>query len=202
MGPAESQNTVLYGGPNSPFARMARVVGLEQGIDFVYRDIDVYNADFLDRSNPLRQIPTLIVGDSRAVFDSRTIFSFFDHLSNRPPLISPTDFDQATRVSLYLGLAEACLNYRMEIIRPEGERSERVIEKQKIRMQRCFDHIASGCDDTIHGDLRLEQIVLACALEYVEYRYSSDWREDFPKLNAFANQFGSRESMAVSQPHG
>ena len=64
---------ILYNGPTSPFGRTARVVSLELEIPVEERIIDVYAATFLDPLNPLRQIPTLVLDDGRAIYDSREI---------------------------------------------------------------------------------------------------------------------------------
>ena len=191
---------VLYGGPTSPFARMARVLGEELEVPFRYEVIDVYNAEFLDRFNPLRLIPTLVLDGETAIFDSRTIFSYFDRVSTKPSILPETDDAHSTRVSLLLGVTEACLHYRMEIIRPNGERSEPVIAKQIARINRCLDHLESIADEITNGPLRLEKIVAGCALEYIDYRYNTSWRTRCPRLDAWAKEFSRRTSMQNSRP--
>ena len=83
---------VLFTGPTSPFARMAQVVGTELGIAFESRTIDVYSAEFLDELNPLRQIPTLVIDGKTAIFDSRTIFAYFDAISGKSSFLPGDDF--------------------------------------------------------------------------------------------------------------
>lgn len=199
-GPGGPGDLVLYGGPTSPFARMARVLGEELGLAFRYEVIDVYTAEFLDRFNPLRQIPTLVVNGERAVFDSRTIFDAIARWSGREDVLPGADGAQATRVALMLGTTEACLQYRMEIIRPDGERSQRVIDKLMARMGRCLDHLESDAQHIAEGPLRLEQVVAACTLEYVDFRYSRSWRDRCPRLDAWSRAFARRDSMLASRP--
>jgi len=197
---AGATELVLYGGPTSPFARMARVLGKELGVSFRYEVIDVYNAEFLDRFNPLRQIPTLVVDNNLAIFDSRTIFDVFGRLSGREDVLPGTDHAHASRVALLLGATEACLQYRMEIIRPEGNRSEKAAEKLLARLNRCLNHLESFAERIVDGPFRLEQVVAACALEYTDYRYSRAWRERCPRLDAWSNVFALRDSMIASRP--
>jgi len=194
------KSLVLYNGPTSPFARMTFVVGTELGIEFEDQAIDVYNAEFLDRHNPLRQIPTLIIDGETAVFDSRSIFAYFDAISDKPSILPGNDFEQATRISLFLSLTDACLQYRMTIVLPENERSDASIEKLKVRMNRTLNFLEKNSEKTTTGDLRLEQIVAACALEYIDYRYSSEWRDMCPKLDGWVTQFSKRASMVNSRP--
>lgn len=191
---------VLYNGPTSPFARMTHVVGTELGVDFKDQIIDVYNAEFLDELNPLRQIPTLVVNDETAIFDSRSIFAYFDAISKKPSILPGDDFEQATRISLFLGLTEACLQYRMASVLPDKERSETSIQKLLVRINRTLDYIERNAEKTTSGNLRLEQMVAACALEYIDYRYSNAWRDRCPKLDAWVTQFSARASMINSRP--
>lgn len=193
---------VLYGGPTSPFARMAKVLGEELGVVFRAETIDVYNAEFLDHFNPLRQIPTLVINGESAVFDSRTIFAYFDQISDQPSVLPNTDIKHATRVSLLLGMTEACLQYRMESILPDGERSGMVIEKLLARLNRCLDHLETIADQIMGGPLRLEHVVAACTLEYIDYRYSNKWRKRCPKMDAWSRTYSLRDSMLNSRPKG
>ncbi len=180
---------------------MAKVVGQEQGIDFINTVVDVYNAEFLDQWNPLRQIPTLIVDDSYTIFDSRNIFAFFDELSDKPSIMPGSDMAHATRVSLLLGLTEVGLQRRMEIVRPEEDQSQSILEKLAVKINRSIDHIESEAEEITGGDLRLEQIVAACALEYTDYRFNDEWRNRCPKLNAWVSEFSERTFMVESRPN-
>ena len=54
---------ILYNGPNSPFGRKTKVTALVQEIKLEEKIIDVYKANFLDKYNPIRKIPTLVIND-------------------------------------------------------------------------------------------------------------------------------------------
>lgn len=190
---------ILYGGATSPFARMAKLYGDLLGVDYTYEPIDIYNAEFIDQHNPLRQIPTLLIGDE-AIYDSRTIFNYFAHCVGRD--IDQTDFQQQTRISLALGMTDACLQYRMESMLPDGQRSDAKIEKLKQRIDRCVEKLDVFSDKNTAGEIDLEQIVLACALEYLDFRYSRAWRDNCTKLDAWMALFSEREDMQQSRPVG
>ena len=199
---SDSTTRVLYGGPNSPYARMARVVGEELGVDFEYRIVDVYSAEFLDAHNPLRQIPTLIENERTAVYDSRTIFVHFALCAGRPEFVHLHDIEQTTRTALALGLTDVCLGYRMESIRPDGERSDAVLGKLAGKLERGLRHMDGLTASIAAGPLRLEQVVVGCMLEYVDYRYGREWRAECPGLADWLAAFGARETMQASQPYG
>jgi len=190
----------LMNGPTSPFGRTAKVAALELDIALEERIIDVYTADFLDRWNPLRQIPTLIVNGESAIYDSRNICAFFDALSARPTIFPLDDWPHLTRVALANGIMEAGLQRRMEVMRPAEERSQSVIDKMEARIGRCLDHLERLAATISRGPLRMDQIAAACALEYTDYRFSGAWRARCPELARWLADFSRRPAMVESRP--
>ena len=61
------EQIILYNGPNSPFGRKTKVTSLVQEINLEEKIINVYEADFLDKRNPIRKIPTLVVNDQEGI---------------------------------------------------------------------------------------------------------------------------------------
>lgn len=192
---------ILFNGPTSPFGRMTHVVALELGIPVEEKVIDVYGADFLDAHNPLRQIPTLLLESGQAIYDSRVICAYFDSISGRPSLYPPAGrWDSEVRTALAIGLMEAGLHRRLEMVRPDGERSFGVIAKLESRMDRSIDKMETMADEIGAGGLRMDQIATACALEYTDFRRGPDWRRRCPRLVAWLDGFSQRGSMAQTRP--
>ena len=73
---------ILYNGPNSPFGRKTKVTSLVQEIHLEEKIINVYEADFLDKHNPIRKIPTLVVNDL-TIMDSDNICLYLDSISKK-----------------------------------------------------------------------------------------------------------------------
>ena len=71
---------ILYNGPNSPFGRKTKVTALAQEVNLEEKIINVYEADFIDKHNPLRKIPTLIV-DDLTITDSDNICLYFESIT-------------------------------------------------------------------------------------------------------------------------
>jgi glutathione S-transferase len=192
---------ILYNGPTSPFGRVARVVSLELQIPLEERIIDVYSATFLDSLNPLRQIPTLALDDGQAIYDSRVICAYFDSISGQPTLYPKAQlWTLETRCALAVGAMEAGLQRRMEMIRPAEEQSPSAIAKLERRIDRATDGLERQAPDIAAGDLRIDQIVTACALEYADLRYTRDWRRRCPALAAWLADFAERPAMVVTRP--
>ena len=77
---------ILYNGPNSPFGRKTKITALVQEINLEEKIINVYESDFLDKHNPLRKIPTLLVG-KEAITDSDNICLYLDSISKKNMLL-------------------------------------------------------------------------------------------------------------------
>jgi glutathione S-transferase len=193
---------ILYSGPTSPFGRSVKVTMLELALPVEEKVVEVYTAEFLDRKNPLRQIPTLELADGTTIIDSRIICRYFDSISGRETLYPKADiWGVETRVSIAIGITEAGLQRRMEVVRPEGEKSPGFIQKQETRIDRSIDHLETIADRIIGKPLAMDQIVTACALAYTDFRYNDGWRKRCPKLDRWLREFAQRPSMLASQPN-
>lgn len=194
---------ILYTGPTSPFARMVRVVSRELGTVLEDRVVDVYTADFLDAINPLRQIPTLVTDDGEAVYDSRVICRYLDAASGRASLLPERGrWELETRWALAVGVMEAGLQRRMEIARPEGEKSPAVVAKLETRIHRAIDRLESESARIRDAGVRMDAIAVAVALEYTDFRFTADWRVRCPGLEPWLAEFARRPSMLQTRPQG
>ena len=75
---------ILYNGPNSPFGRKTKATSLAQEIKLEEKIINVYEANFLDKHNPIRKIPTLVV-NGLSIIDSDNICLYIDSISKKIP---------------------------------------------------------------------------------------------------------------------
>ncbi len=191
----------LYNGTTSPFGRKVKVVALELGIDLTEETIQVTSAAFLDALNPLRQIPTLMLGDGTAIYDSDVICGYLNSLGSETDLIPAAGrWAVETRTALANGLMEAVLQRTMELNRPEAERSPAFIQKLEQRVGRAIPHLEGLASEIAAGPIRLDQIAVACALEYCDFRYPHDWRDRCPALAGWLEALSQRPSMVASRP--
>ena len=77
---------ILFNGPNSPFGRKTKITALVHEIDLEEKIINVYEADFLDKHNPIRKIPTLVI-NKIAIMDSDNICLYLDSISKKKPIL-------------------------------------------------------------------------------------------------------------------
>jgi glutathione S-transferase len=191
---------ILYNGPNSPFGRKTKITSLVQEITLEEKIIKVQEADFLDKHNPLRKIPTLLINDL-TIIDSDNICIYFDSISKKKTLFPKKEyFKIISMISVANGLMESVLERRMEKIRPNNEQSNNFINKQEIRISRTIKWLENNWKNYEENYLTMDQIAIACSLEYTNFRLNNQWEKDCPKLTKWLNDFRKKDFMKSTIP--
>ena len=195
-----SSKLILYNGSTSPFGRKVKVASLVQEINIEEKIINVYEANFLDKHNPLRKIPTLIV-DNLTIMDSDNICLYFESISRKKSLYPKENYWQImTNTSIANGLMETILERFMEISRPEGERSFKFIEKLETRALKTINWLEKNLNNFHDKKLSIDKIAIACALEYTTFRYTNDWQKKNKDLNIWLTNFQKNDFMQLTKP--
>jgi glutathione S-transferase len=190
----------LYHSPASPFVRKVRIVaavlGLDGRIELVAADTS-NPSDAIRAKNPLGKIPVLELDDGACIYDSAVISAYLDDFAGGGRII-PRDlaqrYEALTLESLADGIAEASILQVYETrMRAEGERSAGWVAHQRDKVARALAHFESASPprDFNHGVPRIDQIMLACALGYLDLRFAGAWRAGHPKLAAWLEDFAS-----------
>ena len=191
---------ILYNGPNSPFGRKTKITSLVQEIKLEEKIINVYEADFLDKHNPIRKIPTLMVNEL-AIMDSDNICLYLDSISKKNTLFPKKKYwEIMTMTSIANGLMESVLERRMEMIRPDSEKSNNFINKQEVRITRTISWLENNWNNYNDSYLTMDQIAIACALDYTIYRFNDKWRTHNTKLNKWFSNFLEKDFMKSTLP--
>eukprot|EP01037_Dinobryon_pediforme_P019454 gene19454-19876_t len=197
----------LLSSPTSPFARKARVMILERGLDVAVVGANPFGTteevEALRRANPLGKIPALILDDGRALFDSPVICEYLDSLGDAAPLAprsGPARWNALRRQALGDGVAEAGFNIVMEGRRPADQRSD----AWAARWRGAILSSAAALEGELSGDAQpfdLGAITLACAFGYIRFRLPDiDWSVGNPKLSAWIDSLLARDSLAATAP--
>ena len=192
---------ILYNGPNSPFGRKTKITSLVQEITVEEKIIKVQEADFLDKHNPLRKIPTLLINDL-TIIDSDNICFYLDSISKKETLFPQNKyFEIISMTSVANGLMESVLERRMEKVRPMNEQSKNFIKKQETRISRTIKWLENNWNNYDENYLTMDQIAIACALDYTMFRFNDKWRTDNTKLNKWFSNFVKKDFMKSTVPH-
>jgi glutathione S-transferase len=200
---------VLRSSPASPFGRKVRIaaaiLGLAGRIDIVLADTN--NAeDSLRGQNPLGKIPTLVLEDGEALYDSAVIVEYLDWLAGGgkviPALPGPR-FSVLTRQALADGIMEAAL---LQVYETRFREPDRYVPKwldyQAAKVARGLKALEAAPPDA--GARDIGAIALACALGYLDLRFAGQWRASHPRLvawlAAFADAMPEFEKTRVAPP--
>ena len=191
---------ILYNGPNSPFGRKTKITSLVQEIKLEEKIINDYEAYFLDKHNPIRKIPTLVV-NKLAIIDSDNICLYLDSISKKNTLFPKKKYwEIMSMASIANGLMESVLERRMEMIRPDSEKSNNFINKQEVRITRTISWLENNWNNYDDSYLTIDQIAIACALDYTIYRFNDKWRTHNTKLNKWFSNFLEKDFMKSTLP--
>jgi len=194
------EKLILYNGPNSPFGRKAKITAIFHKIQLEEKIIKVQESEFLDNFNPLRKIPTLVINNNQTIIDSDNICLYFDEISSIETLFKKENYWQImSTISVANGIMESVLERRMELIRPSNEQSKDFINKQEIRAFRTINWLEKNWYN-YEKKISMDQIAVAVALEYTNFRFTDSWSKDCKKLNEWLSYFNSNDFMKLTIP--
>jgi glutathione S-transferase len=197
----------LYVTPGSPYARLARIVVLEKGlqdrIEVIHAQTRVPDSPFYD-INPSGRVPYLVREDGVGLEESALICAYLDRLDGRPVLALPDDdrlWDLRRLEAMARSLLDGIAVWGRELLRPEAERSPGVIEHERARARRLVDAWEAQIDTPLmRGALNMVQLTLACALGLEARHPDFMWRDGHPKLCEWFDRFAARPSFVATAP--
>jgi len=197
----------LYITPGSPYARMARIVVIEKGLENRVETI-IAKTRTADSPyygiNPSGRVPYLVRDDGIGMEESALICEYLDQLDGKPKLglSGGKDGWEARRLeALARSLMDGLSVWLREILRPENERSPGVIRHETDRARRLAGVWEREIGQPLmHGALNMVQITLACALGIEARNQEFLWRPDHPKLAQWFDRIAAKPSFASTAP--
>ena len=189
----------LLASPASPYTRKVRVVLAEKKIDFDMELVDVAPAvNPVNPHNPLGKIPTLVLDDGTALYDSRVIVEFLDHASPLNRLI-PADFRDRMQVRRWEALADGVVDAGILV------RGGFQLDKQVARMHRGMARLEAelGAKNWCHGErYSLADIAVGCCVGWLGFRKPGDvdWPSEYPALARHYQKLLERPAFADTAP--
>ena len=183
----------------SPYTRKVRVVLAEKKIDCEMQLVDVAPVENpVNRHNPLGKIPTLVLDDGAALYDSRVIVEFLDNSSPLNRLI-PADFRERLQVRRWEALADGVVDAGILV------RGGFQLEKQIPRMHRGMAQLAAELDGRTwcRGErYSLADIALGCCVGWLGFRKPGDvdWQAEYPALARHYPKLLERPAFADTVP--
>ena len=195
--------------PASPFARKARILIHEMGLDSKVESVNFglvtpvsINKDVL-KFNPLGQIPTLILDSEETLYDSAVICEYLNEMGNG--VFFPNEVEErfpALKLqALADGLMDSAVALRYELaLRPMELHWQEWVDHQILKIRRTVDEFEHQLP-LFAEQPTIGEVTVACALGYLDFRYSDlDWRNGHAELESWYGGFSQRESMKHTAP--
>ncbi len=206
---SREERWLLHWSPRSPYVRKVMIAahetGLEARIDRVRTVVGgtTPHLELMD-DNPLGKLPTLILADGTAIYDSHVILEFFDSQSSGAKLIPAGGHDRILalrRHALGNGMLDILLQWLGERGRPAERQSPAHIALWRSKIEAsitALDGDAEGLGETPFG---IGHIAIGTALGYLDFRFPEvTWREDNERLVAWYESFCARPSVKAHAP--
>jgi glutathione S-transferase len=198
----------LHWSPRSPYVRKVVIAAHELGLQDKIQlrrtvvAMSSSNPDIHD-DNPLNKIPTLVLDDGLAIFDSFVICEYLDGLAGGGRIIPAVGRERLLALRMHAlgqGLIDLLILARNERDRPESQRSPAHLaafaDKRRATIAR-LDSEAASLQDMPFG---VGHIAVGCALAYSDYRFATEpWRESAPQLAKWHAGFEARDSALRTQ---
>ena len=200
---------LLYA-PTSPFVRKvmacAHLTGQAERIEWLASAAHPVNRDArIAAHNPLAKVPTLILPDGRALYDSRVICEYLAEAAGDTHLFpaGPARWLALTRQALGDGLLDAALLARYEhTARPAAIQWPQWREAQLVKVRACLREIEAQADSLPQAHPSIGDLTIGCALGYLDFRFPElDWRAAHPRAAAWFAEFNQLPAMQATLPH-
>ncbi len=199
----------LFGSPGSPFARKVRIVLAEKAIahEYIVARGSAPGSP-VPALNPLGKVPTLVMDDGRALYDSVVIVEYLDGLGSGPRLI-PEAAAERLEVkrweALGDGITEATVNVNHELREPaEKQKSPEWFQRQRDKIDRglaVMEKDLGGAQYCFGARYTLADIAAGYALGYLDFALPDvEWRKGHPALARLAERLYARASFSSTMP--
>jgi glutathione S-transferase len=188
----------LYYSHRSPYVRLVMVAvhwcGLADRIALMNTIVDIYAPHkLLIRDNPLTKVPTLLLDDGTALYDSRVICEYLDGCHDGPKLYPGAGLERLQalrRQALGIGTIDLLLSWLLERNRPDEGRSQPFIDAVLIKYRAVLDRLEAEAGDLASSPFSIGHAAIGTALSYSDFRFGSfDWRAEHDALAAWHADF-------------
>ncbi len=197
----------LYGSLTSPYVRKARALIREKNIACEFVVADAWVADSpIPALNPLGKVPVLALDNGEALFDSPVIVEYLDAL--KTPLLPASGagrWEMLRWQALADGMLDATVTRLLESRRPAEQQSAENIRRQEEKVARSLEYAERRLGPGqwfVENRFSLADLVMAVALEYIDFRYPHDWRGRHARLSRWLAGVSARPSLVETRPPG
>ena len=193
---------VTYG---SPYARLARMVVVEKGLE---GRVEILEAKTRTAGspyyeiNPSGRVPYLVDDAGIGMEDSQLICAYLDSLDGKPRFHRPlreSDWAYRRLEANARSMCEGICVWVREMTRPESERSPTVLAHEVARSQRMADLFAARVSDPLmEAQPGMAHLTVAVALDMARKRGPGDLTNGHPQLAAWMRRMSDLPAMRAT----
>lgn len=194
----------LYWSSRSPFVRKVMIFAHECGLasriecERTLVAMNKPNAGLL-QVNPTGKIPTLLLDDGSALYDSTVICEYLDSLHDRPKLFPPAGPARWTalrRHALGNNLTDNLMLWRNEILRPQTQQSPETLAAFELKVRNALAALDREAAALAAEPVGIGHVAIGCALGYIDFRFAHlGWRIGHDRIAGWYETFAQRPSM-------
>lgn len=184
---------ILYHASASPYSAKVRMAAAHYNVELELQSVNTAEEPAaLLAANPLGKIPTLVLEDGFATFDSRSIMQVIDTMSGK--LLYPRNANKRRIVERLEAAGDGLSDVLVAQVyerryRPEEKVHQGWLDKQAAKAERSLDWLEANIIP-VRGKLNGGQFAVAAALSYAELRFPErNWQRGRPKLRRFMKRF-------------
>jgi glutathione S-transferase len=196
----------LYSTALSPYARKVAIVAHEhrifERIELVPTKLTPPNAELMQH-NPLNKVPTLVLDDGTALYDSIVICEYLDSVGPGPKLFPANGaarWDALRRHALGNGFADLLIAWRTEMTSPQEQQSQERLDKYAFKTARTLAALEAAA--TSQRTFDIGDISIGCALAYQRFRFPQLAPAAGSALDRWYAAFDARPSVAATRIEG
>ena len=194
----------LYWSSRSPYVRKVMVFAHECGlagrIECVRTLVAMTrpNTDLL-RINPLGRIPTLVLDDGSALYDSTVICEYLDSLHGGRRLFpesGPARWTALRRHALGNNLIDNLMLWRNEMTRPQIQQSPETLAAFELKVRNAVAALDGEAAALTAAPLDIGHVAIGSALGYADFRFAQiGWRSSCAHIARWFETFAQRPAM-------
>jgi glutathione S-transferase len=195
----------LYYTPNSPYARMCRIVadqaGLTDAIELEWVTLRSKDNPVISLS-PLGRVPVLVDGDL-TLAEARHICAYLDEKGGRTQTVARYgDWQAVAAETEALAFLDAITVWSREVRRAKEDQSDFLLEVEEEQARRELAHLNATLTVPAGAPpLTFRTICLFTALGMMRfYKLVPDWRETYPAVAAWSDAYDTLPIVAATAP--
>lgn len=197
----------LYWSSRSPFVRKVMIFAHECGLaariecERTLVAMSKPNAALLP-VNPLGKIPTLVLDDGSALYDSTVICEYLDSLHKGRllfPQAGPSRWTALRRHALGNNLTDNLMLWRNEMLRPQAQQSPETLAAFDLKVRNAVAALDREAAALANDPVSIGHVAIACALGYIDFRFAHlGWRTGHDRIAGWHDEFAQRPSMTLT----